>query len=100
MEENGDTHIDLLKFDIEGYEWRLLEEEILSKGGLLPKQLMFEVHLQGSNWRAVPPSVVQGRNADALYTLFRRLFDSGYRVIHKQVNPGDKFCCDFTLIRF
>ena len=43
MEENGDKHIDLLKFDIEGYEWRLLEEEILSKDGLLPKQLMFEV---------------------------------------------------------
>jgi hypothetical protein len=98
-EELKHSEVDILKFDIEGYEWGLLENEVLGAGGFLPKQLMFEIHLQGANPHAVPPAVVHGKTEEAMLDLFDKLFEVGYRVVAKEINPGDKRCCEFTLLR-
>jgi hypothetical protein len=98
-EELKHSEVDILKFDIEGYEWGLLENEVLGAGGFLPKQLMFELHLQGAWAGAVPPAVVHGKTEDAMLDLFEKLFEAGYHVVAKEINPGDKRCCEFTLLR-
>merc|ERR1719174_520251 len=45
MRELGHTYIDLLKFDIEGFEWQLFQTEILPSKNP-PEQLSFELHTQ------------------------------------------------------
>merc|ERR1711972_303149 len=56
----GHDSVDVLKFDIEGFEWKLFEGEILGLKSL-PRQLAFELHTEGSKPIAVPPHLVQGR---------------------------------------
>ena len=67
--------IDILKMDIEGYEWSVLEREVLD-AGVLPRQLLFELHLEGANPMAVPFRVVKGRQERQLVKLFERLFEA------------------------
>lgn len=100
VKELKHDRIDILKTDIEGYEWNLFENEILSPSGQLPMQLMFEVHLEGTNPMAVPPAIVRGRGPAAFYDLMDKLLDRGYRVIYRAVNPGDSHACELTLMRF
>merc|ERR1711879_159961 len=56
----GHDSVDVLKFDIEGFEWKLFDTEILS-GKNLPRQLAFELHTEGSVPKAVPPHLVKGK---------------------------------------
>lgn len=98
MKELNHTRIDLLKIDIEGSEWEVLETEILSGRSPLPRQILFELHTEGSNPRFVPPETVVGKDRSAVNNLFLRLFDIGYRVIGKQLNSGDGSCADFGLV--
>merc|ERR1712187_594941 len=50
--------IDLLKFDIEGFEWVLFEKDLLPSD-TLPTQLSFELHTYGS--RAIPSRTIGGK---------------------------------------
>jgi len=88
MSDLGHTKVDLLKFDIEGSEWELLEH-ILQHPENAPRQLVFELHTQGAAPTWVPRDTVAGKNRVAVNELFLRLHDFGYRVLFKQVNPGD-----------
>merc|ERR1711920_1173488 len=92
----GHDSVDVLKFDIEGFEWKLFESEIL---GLktLPRQLAFELHTEGSKPIAVPPHLVQGRGYMEVNRLFLALHDAGYRVVSKEMNEVDEKCAEFVL---
>lgn len=98
MNELGHKRVDLLKFDIEGSEWELLEHILQYPVEYAPRQLVFEIHTEGASPRWVPTETVAGKNRVAVNKLFLRLHDFGYRVLYKQVNPGDKMCADFTLL--
>jgi hypothetical protein len=43
--------IDLLKMDIEGFEWNIIQTEIINNNNTddLPVQLLFELHTDGAN---------------------------------------------------
>jgi len=97
MKELGHDTIDLLKFDIEGFEWRLFEEELLTSSSL-PAQLSFELHSEGANPRFVPVANVKGKGFTEVNKLFLDLFDVGYRVASKEVNRWDPACAEFVLV--
>lgn len=93
----GHSHISLLKFDIEGFEWGLFENEIL-KSLQLPGQLAFELHTEGANPRYVPEENTKGKDYVAVNRLFLELHDKGYRVVSKELNSGDHACAEFVLV--
>ena len=94
--------LDVLKMDIEGGEWALLESEVLAPGlrpEALPRQLLFELHTEGANAAYVAPALVKGKGRAQVAALFLRLLDLGFHVVEKVVNPGDDKCADFVLVR-
>lgn len=93
------SYVSLLKMDIEGFEWGVFESLLANKATIWPQQLAFELHLEGTNPKAVNPDLVRGKNTAAMHDLFRQLRNVGYRVLYKQLNPGDPFCCEFTLTK-
>eukprot|EP00386_Alphamonas_edax_P015300 GDKI01046770.1.p1 GENE.GDKI01046770.1~~GDKI01046770.1.p1 ORF type:complete len:281 (-),score=64.40 GDKI01046770.1:342-1091(-) len=99
MSELNHTHVDVLKFDIEGSEWQLIEEDILRGTQNKPEQLLFELHTHYANPHWVPHSLVHGKQKPQVNQLFIDLFDAGYRVVSKETNDGDFFCAEFSLIR-
>ena len=99
---HGGRVLDVLKFDIEGGEWGLLESEVLLPGipdSQLPKQLMFELHTEGANTAFVNPQAVKGKGRREVAALFLKLLSRGFRVASKIVNGGDDKCADFILVR-
>lgn len=89
--------LDLLKFDIEGFEWRLFEHDLLLSD-IKPTQLSFELHTEHANASYVPPSVVQGKGYVEVNELFLKLYNLGYRVISKELNNWDPHCAEFVLL--
>ena len=57
--------VTLLKMDIEGFEWGVFAD-MLSDGKFWPEQLSFELHLEGSNPKAVNPEIVRGKGRKAM----------------------------------
>eukprot|EP00747_Dinoflagellata_sp_TGD_P070657 gnl/TRDRNA2_/TRDRNA2_156698_c0_seq6.p1 gnl/TRDRNA2_/TRDRNA2_156698_c0~~gnl/TRDRNA2_/TRDRNA2_156698_c0_seq6.p1 ORF type:complete len:343 (+),score=64.00 gnl/TRDRNA2_/TRDRNA2_156698_c0_seq6:70-1098(+) len=97
MRELGHSNIDLLKFDIEGFEWQLFATEILPSQNL-PEQLSFELHTQQANPRFVPMDNVKSKDFVAVNKLFLNLYNMGYRVVSKEINNDDPACAEFVLI--
>jgi hypothetical protein len=97
MIELNHTSLDLLKFDIEGFEWSLFDDELL-RGTALPRQMSFELHTEGANPRMVPPEVVKGKCFKQVNELFLKLFDRGYRVLSKEINYVDHQCAEFVVV--
>lgn len=94
------TYVSLLKMDIEGFEWGVFETLLSHKDTVVwPDQLAFELHLEGTNPKAVNPEVVKGKGEWEMMRLFENLKSVGYTVVFKQLNPGDPYCCEFTLVR-
>lgn len=98
MKELGHTYVDLLKFDIEGFEWKLFETQIL-KSEVSPEQLSFELHTDKANPYYVPHDNVKDKGFVQVNRLFKSLFDMGYRVTSKELNSGDPACAEFVAIR-
>jgi len=98
MQELGHSYIDLLKFDIEGFEWKLFESEILTSKNP-PEQLSFELHTDKANPTYVPHGNVAGKGYVEVNGLFKSLFDMGYRVTSKEINSGDPACAEFVAVR-
>jgi len=90
--------VDLIKFDIEGFEWKLLDTVIKSEH--LPKQLAFELHTRHANANYVPAHLVIDKGEEAVLRLFGQLWTLGYRVVSKEINSGDLRCAEFVLYRF
>lgn len=100
MQELGHEHVDLLKFDIEGYEWKLFQTEILTmETDRLPEQISFELHTQRANPYYVPHELVKGKGYAEVNSLFLMLHDKGYRIASKELNSGDPACCEFILVK-
>merc|ERR1719487_406190 len=95
MADLGHKELDVLKFDIEGFEWQLFATDLLN-GNLRPSQLAFELHTEGANAHAVPPAVVEGKGNRAVNQLFLDLHKRGYRVVSKEINEGDPHCAEFV----
>jgi len=79
----GDTHIDLLKVDIEYGEWTVFRQ--LEEDDFWPfDQLLIEIHL--------PPPPFPPFMAEEFFMFFDRLEQRGYRVfsIEQNLNPGAK----------
>jgi len=97
MQLLGHDSVDVLKFDIEGFEWKLFQSEIF---GLktLPRQLAFELHTEGSKPIAVPPHLVEGKGYVEVNRLFLGLHDAGYRVVSREMNEVDEKCAEFVLV--
>merc|ERR1711879_781730 len=88
--------VDLLKFDVEGFEWDFFEREFLP-GGILPFQLSFELHTQGAKPQYVPEVNKRGKDYRAVNRLLLALHDKGYRVVAKELNRHDRACAEFVL---
>jgi len=97
MAELNHTYIDLLKFDIEGFEWQLFDSQILTNGNP-PEQLSFELHTQKANPAYVPQGNVHDKGYVEVNRLFRSLYDLGYRVTSKELNSGDPACAEFVAV--
>lgn len=95
------VRLNILKMDIEGFEWELLYQEIIlaTSEDDLPDQLLFELHTKGANPECVPPHLTQDKTKSKVNELFLALWSKGYRVIFKLINPEDSTCADFTLLR-
>lgn len=105
--ELGHARVDILKMDIEGFEWDVIWNELIDgaaktdgQGGLaLPKQLLFELHQMGANDGAVPPAVVRGKGKQQANEMMLALHRLGYLVVAKAINVQDWYCAEFTLLR-
>lgn len=97
MEKLGHQQVDVLKMDIEGFEWQILEEEIIPALSP-PLQILFELHTEGAKKEFVPQQVVLGRDRKAVNRAFMQLHDAGYRVVSKELNGGDMACAEFALV--
>mgnify|MGYP003386337546 FL=1 len=92
--------LSLLKMDIEGAEWEVLNMMLTTfQTSQLPEQLLFELHTEHANPIYVPPNLVQHRGRKQVKELFVALFAAGYRVISKEINYGDEACAEFSLLR-
>jgi hypothetical protein len=98
MHELGHSHVDLLKFDIEGFEWQLFQSQILDNTNP-PEQLSFELHTQKANPAYVPRENTYDKGYVQVNKLFRSLHDMGYRVTSKEINSGDPACAEFIAVK-
>jgi FkbM family methyltransferase len=104
MKEFGHKRVDLLKMDIEGFEFQVVEAlyaSFLREGGRsLPHQISFEQHYRGlgdSNpaWSNYP----LGLSAGDMAVLWVDLTDMGYILAGRNDNPGCLHCSELSAIR-
>jgi hypothetical protein len=101
-EKLGHPRVHMLKMDIEGYEWNLLESEIIAesvKAHDLPEQLLFELHTENANKNFVPSALVKGKNRAKVNELMLELYSKGYVVMNLEMNKGDPACAEIALYR-
>lgn len=92
--------IDIFKMDIEGFEWDILENEIVKgKKRDLPNQLLFELHTQGANPLAVPKRLVDGKTRNEVNILIHQLRVRGYRCASVAINPQDRYCAEIVMVK-
>lgn len=117
QESLGHARIDLLKMDIEGFEWPIFESwpELLSESdgaaAVLPYQIMVEVHYrtQFGKQLARPDEkckiVGQRRNYECKFAanmvkLYEHLLKVGYAIVVRANNRSCRHCTELTLVRF
>eukprot|EP00401_Gymnodinium_catenatum_P074007 CAMPEP_0117535104 /NCGR_PEP_ID=MMETSP0784-20121206/40761_1 /TAXON_ID=39447 /ORGANISM="" /LENGTH=617 /DNA_ID=CAMNT_0005331617 /DNA_START=217 /DNA_END=2071 /DNA_ORIENTATION=+ len=92
----GHTFIDVLKFDIEGFEWQLFE--LLFQANVPVGQMSFELHSRWSNRKYVPHAVVACKDNVEVNRLFAALYDRGHYVVSKELNGGDSGSAEFVTL--
>ncbi len=97
----GHAHIHILKMDIEGFEWDILQHNIIDNPNShdLPDQILVEIHAIGANKHFVPEYLSRDKTRAKVNALVRGLWSRGYRVVSLIVNPGDRHCADVTFLR-
>jgi hypothetical protein len=109
----GHDRIDLLKIDIEGWEWPLfeswplLEDTAASSEILLPMQILVEIHSQTvfpTLWESLPEGFPRGPRRDWKFApdivhLEERLLQMGYVVVERDDNYHCQHCTELTLVR-
>lgn len=112
---NGLGRIALLKADIEGWEWLVLDQVLAAGPAALPIQIAVELHLKTQPWRNVPgfrvPSPVwhwpMGRSGSAvledganrLRLLRTQMADAGYLLVDRNDNPWCGHCTEVLFLR-
>lgn len=114
MKLAGAKKVDVLKIDIEGFEydvmatWGTLEESDLDTQ-YLPLQILIEVHLQymyfGTSYfgkndlsNLMWPMAEQ-MSPPELMLFFSHLGELGYAVVNMEKNPGCAHCAEYVLLR-
>eukprot|EP00878_Enallax_costatus_P018664 GHUV01019658.1.p1 GENE.GHUV01019658.1~~GHUV01019658.1.p1 ORF type:complete len:158 (+),score=0.04 GHUV01019658.1:108-581(+) len=109
----GHKSIDILKVDIDGYEYEvlgeLLPDRVLHGDTILPKEIGIEVHVMikpkpnARPWlrewlKGLPGNIPH--TVPALALAFMHLADLGYGVYHVDSNTGAPECCsEFSLLK-
>lgn len=96
------TKIHMLKMDIEGFEWKLLYDEIINSRDIingLPEQLLFELHTQGANPDCVPVDLVKDKKKHEVNLLVYQLWLIGYRLVNIDINFEDHYCAELSFIK-
>lgn len=101
MEQLGHSSVDILRFNLEGSEWAFLQEEIVLGSSTTPPpaQLIFQLHTSGADPGRAAPSLVEGRGFAEVNRLLLALYDSGYRVVSKEVDADDPLIAELSLVR-
>lgn len=99
------NRIDLLKFDIEGYEWPLIESWPLlsdprSEDYVLPYQIVYELHYYTIMKDLALNHVAPFKFETDHMRLASRLIKQGYATIVRDDNPFCKHCTELTAVRF
>ena len=99
-EKLNHTKLHMLKMDIEGFEWDLIENEIINGDeNSLPEQLLFELHTEGANTKWVPAGNVYHKRIDQVNRLVYGLWLRGYRLMNIDINIGDPKCAELAFVR-
>jgi len=88
MKENNHTYIDILKMDIEGFEWSFLEKEdaLLERVGVF----LVEVHsILASISSRAPKGPMRSTHAPFIEAVEKR----DLRLYHQEINAGSHKCC-------
>jgi len=97
--ELGHRRVDLLKIDIEGWEWPIFD--VVATDALMPMQVLIEVHY--GTYRTMGTKRVTHTNttltASDLARFQSRLISMGYVVAKRDDNPICKHCTELTLLR-
>ena len=93
--------IAVLKADIEGWEWLVLDQVVNSEvPSSLPQQIALEIHLRTHAWRNVP-GFTQGRLPNPIVKLQQlraRMAVAGYELINRNDNPWCKHCSELLFV--
>lgn len=103
----GHTRIDLLKVDIEGWEWPLFESWPLlvdpaADKTLLPMQVLVEIHYRTQFAALRPPGTNHRhdfKSAVDMANLHDRLLRMGYVAVVRDDNRFCRHCTELTLVR-
>ena len=96
----GHKRINILKFDIEGFEWTLFKDVLLNTDpNSMPEQLLFELYTEGANPAAVPPKNVFHKRKHQVNELVFQLWVHGYRCINVELNAADGHCAELSFLR-
>ena len=98
------NRIDLLKVDIEGYEWPLLQswpelDAINSPTTVLPMQVLVEVHYRSQFQELSLETFADFKFATDMVSLQAHLLKMGYAVIVRDDNKRCPHCSELTLVR-
>lgn len=117
MAQLGHTRVDLLKVDIEGFEYRMVEALFrsfltLGDSALLPPQLVFEQHSITSlpntvlKWGRGGPSAgrggasaLSGLSAGDMDVLWINLIEMGYVLVHREDQAPCPSCTELVAVR-
>ena len=106
QERLGHRRLDLLKLDIEGYEWPIFESwpELTDFAKMaqvhLPMQILVEVHYQTQMHELWPQPGVPFKHEMDMVQLQEHLLHMGYAVAVRDDNQKCPHCSEFTLLRY
>lgn len=97
----GHHRIHALKMDIEGFEWDILQKDIIDNPNNddLPDQILIELHAIGARRKYVPYHLTKDKTRRRVNEMVLGMWKRGYRVVFKLANPWDSHCGDFTFLR-
>ncbi|KAI9325513.1 methyltransferase domain-containing protein [Zopfochytrium polystomum] len=103
MKEVGVETVELLKIDVEGYEFQVLEAWRTVPRHMLPRQILIEVHF----WTreiAAQSEITEGAffppNWAHRALAFRRTIESmGYHIAYREMNNYSMACAEYVLVR-
>jgi len=91
----GHDRIDLLKMDIEGWEWPIFDVD--STNATIPMQVLIEVHYGLGTRRVIHDKTM--KSASDLVRLQSNFLKMGLVTVHRDDNPFCPHCSELTLLR-